>query len=364
MLLEQQVGGVPEFASSPRSGARWKIAIALIGEGNVGAEFLRQLSCHRLSDQISVACIARSNGTRVFPGGIAASNAGSGDSIVSELTPIEDALAAVSARVRVVIDCSADDDVANGYANWLSAGYHVISPNKAAGSGCAKRYAEIITAARAARTHWLRETTVGAGLPVLAATRNLFQSGDTLQSIKGLLSGSLSWLFSKYDGHRAFTELLEEARSRGFTEPDPLDDLAGTDVARKLVILGRTLGFETSLHDVAVRPALPAQFSASYPPDEINADLLNRHFSRICQQAAARGEVYRYVASIDCRGNASCGLESVAADSNLARLVPSDNLIEFRSAHYNFNPLVIQGPGAGREVTASGVLAELIQLID
>jgi aspartokinase/homoserine dehydrogenase 1 len=264
----------------------------------------------------------------------------------------------------VIIDCTADDAVAAMYADWLARGIHVITPNKKAFSGDQQYYENLRVAADKGGAHYLYETTVGAALPIIKTIRDLVDTGDRIHSIKGILSGTLAYLFNVYDGSKPFSQLVAEAREAGFTEPDPRDDLSGMDVARKLTILARELGQQIEIGDFPVENLIPENLRA-LPVDEFlselaryDDDMLKRYRS-----AMEAGKRLRYIATLDDEGNANVGLQEVPEDDAFAHMQLTDNLVQFSTDRYSKNPLVIQGPGAGPEVTAGGVFGDLLKLV-
>ena len=184
------------------------------------------------------------------------------------------------------MDCTASDAIAAHYADWLAAGIHVVTPNKKAGSGALAYYTRLHEARRAGAAHFLYQATVGAGLPVVTTLRDLLATGDEIDSIEGIFSGTLAYLFNAYDGGVSFSRIVQEARQRGFTEPDPRDDLSGMDVARKLIILGREMGLPLELKDVKVESLVPADL-ASGSIDEFMAQL-PRHDTLLADRLACR----------------------------------------------------------------------------
>jgi aspartokinase/homoserine dehydrogenase 1 len=263
----------------------------------------------------------------------------------------------------VIIDCSASEAVAAHYHDWLAAGIHVVTPNKKANSGPLDYYRSLQAARRASGAHYLYEATVGAGLPVIKTLSDLRETGDEIASIEGIFSGTLAYLFNVYDGSRPFSEIVREAKQRGYTEPDPRDDLSGTDVVRKLVILGREMGLPLEMADVGVESLVPAAL-ASCSSDEFLRRLpeFDAQMAARYQAAADRGRVLRYVARVTAAGQASVGLVELERSHAFAHIALTDNVVRYSTAWYCDNPLIVQGPGAGPAVTAGGVFADLLRL--
>ncbi len=263
----------------------------------------------------------------------------------------------------VIVDCTASSAVAARYADWLGAGMHVVTPNKKANSADLAYYRTVQEARRAGSAHYLYEATVGAGLPVVHTLRDLRETGDEITSIEGIFSGTLAYLFNVYDGRAKFSDIVRDARQRGYTEPDPRDDLSGMDVARKLIILGREMGLELELADVKVESLVPAglengsieEFMARLP--RYDAPMHERF-----EAARSRGNVLRYVARLTASGQATVGLIELDAKHAFANIALTDNVVRFATRRYCDNPLIVQGPGAGPEVTAGGVFADLLRL--
>jgi aspartokinase/homoserine dehydrogenase 1 len=263
----------------------------------------------------------------------------------------------------VLVDCTASAAVAGHYADWLAAGIHVVTPNKKANSGELAYYQRLQSARRAGASHYLYEATVGAGLPIVETLRDLIHTGDEITGIEGIFSGTLAFLFNAYDGRRGFSQIVHEARQRGFTEPDPRDDLSGQDVARKLIILGREMGLPLELKDVHVESLVPAELAGG-TIEEFMAQL-PRHDAAIATRlnaARARGKVLRYTGKLTAAGEATVGLQELDAQHAFANIALTDNIVRFATRRYCHNPLIVQGPGAGPEVTAGGVFADLLRL--
>lgn len=263
----------------------------------------------------------------------------------------------------VLIDCTASAEVAANYRAWLARGIHVVTPNKKANSGPLPAWRALQEARRASGTYYLYEATVGAGLPVIQTLRDLRETGDDILSIEGIFSGTLAYLFNVFDGTIPFSSIVQVARQKGFTEPDPRDDLSGMDVARKLVILAREIGLMLELSDVHVEGLVPETLRAC-DVDEFTRRLpeFDQSMAATLAQSVAAGEVLRYVGRIDAAGAATVGLVRLPASHAFAHIALTDNVVRFATRRYNQNPLIVQGPGAGPEVTAGGVFADLLRL--
>jgi aspartokinase/homoserine dehydrogenase 1 len=262
-----------------------------------------------------------------------------------------------------IIDCTASDAVAGHYRGWLRAGIHVVTPNKKAFSGPQKYYEEIKESASVGSAHYFYETTVGAALPIIRTMRDLIDTGDRIHSVQGILSGTLAYLFNVFDGSVPFSQIVSAARESGFTEPDPRDDLSGMDVARKLTILAREMGQTIEIGEFPVENLVPEalrevdldEFLRRVP--EYDGDMEARY-----RAARKRGRTLRYIARLDAQGAASVGLEDIDAGSPFSNINLTDNIVQFVTDRYAANPLMVQGPGAGPEVTAGGVFADLLRL--
>ena len=263
----------------------------------------------------------------------------------------------------VVIDCTASTEVADQYRDWLSRGIHIVTPNKKANSGTLPYYRSLQDAKRDAGTHYLYEATVGAGLPVIQTLRDLRETGDEITQIEGIFSGTLAYLFNVFDGSESFSSIVHAAKGKGYTEPDPRDDLSGVDVARKLIILGREMGLTLEIADVQVEGLVPEALSKC-SVEEFMARLPESDAAMAAALADARkkNQVLRYVGRIDAAGNATVGLMRLDAKHAFANIALTDNVVRFATRRYCDNPLIVQGPGAGPEVTAAGVFSDLLRL--
>jgi aspartokinase/homoserine dehydrogenase 1 len=263
----------------------------------------------------------------------------------------------------VIIDCTASQEIADQYRDWLARGIHIVTPNKKANSGTLPYYRALHEARRAAGTHYLYEATVGAGLPVIQTLRDLRETGDDVTQIEGIFSGTLAYLFNAFTGKESFSSIVRTAKAKGFTEPDPRDDLSGMDVARKLIILGREMGLDLDIADVQVEGLVPRELTKC-SAEEFMARLSesDHAMAAALAEATAKKQVLRYVGRVDRQGKATVGLRRLDATHAFANIALTDNVVRFATRRYCDNPLIVQGPGAGPEVTAGGVFSDLLRL--
>jgi aspartokinase/homoserine dehydrogenase 1 len=350
------------------------ISIGLIGPGFVGGALLDQLASQKarfLQSGLDLRVRGVLTSSRMVLADVACGlddwrrllSDGSGAE-AADLTRFEEHIHADYLPHAVIIDCTASADVARLYPRWLAAGIHIVTPNKKANSADLDFYRSLRDAQRAGRSHYLYEATVGAGLPIIQTLRDLRETGDNIRRIDGMLSGTLSYLFSTWDGRVPFSDVVREAKASGYTEPDPRDDLSGTDVARKLIILGREMGLRLELADIAltglVPPALTQCDTTTFLErlPELDAPIRERFAT-----ARDRGRVLRYIGALDAVSkSATVGLEEVEPSHPFANVNPTDNVVRFITSRYDRNPLVVQGPGAGPAVTAAGVFADLLRV--
>ena len=348
------------------------ISLGLIGPGAVGSVLLDQLASQsaRLTRDFHIdlrlRAVMTSKAMALSDSAIPldAWRQALEDGKPPDMLRFEDHVNAEHLPHAVILDCSASDEVAAHYPRWLGAGVHVVTPNKRANSGPLELYDGLNEARRAAGSHYLYEATVGAGLPIIQTLRDLRETGDEIRRIEGILSGTLAYLFNVWDGTRPFSAIVRDAKASGYTEPDPRDDLSGTDVARKLVILGREMGLRLELSGVELEGLIPSSLGACSVDEfmsrvpELDAPMLAR-----LQAAAAKGCVLRYVAALDAAsGRATVGLVELDRSHPFANINLTDNIVRFVTSRYDRNPLVVQGPGAGPAVTAGGVFADLLRV--
>lgn len=355
----------PSLVQTPARAAA-PARIALLGTGTVGRAVLQRLhdwSGTPLGARLSLVHAANSRhatGGRfgLLPEGVADLLQHEGQpSLLGSVTQ-----ALRGDGTRVVIDATASEGVAARHAEWLAQGIHVVTACKLGQGTSLERWRAIRAACVQGDTQYGDSATVGAGLPLIRSIRELRAGGDRIHAIAGVLSGSLAWLFNHYDGLRAFSGFVREARDAGYTEPDPRDDLSGEDVRRKIVILARAAGVELDAQEVDVSSLVPPAL-AVLPKDGVDAalPLLDQPLRERFAEAYKNGEKLRFIARLE-DGKARVGLESLAADHPLAGGAGTDNRVAIWSDRYHRQPLVIQGPGAGAEVTAAGLLDDVLRI--
>lgn len=348
-----QTEGQPADQGGPR--------LALLGTGVVGSAFVARWERLRAHGMAVPALAWLANSRALLP---------AGDRPLQALAEARAAAAGPRPLLQgdslragdVVVDATASDSVAGQHEDWLAGGVHVVTANKL-GSGSDLARARALAAAQDARgASYGDSATVGAGLPLLRSIRDLAAGGDRIHAIEGVLSGSLAWLLDQYDGDRPFSDLVREARDRGYTEPDPREDLSGEDVRRKLLILARAAGRALETHQVRVEPILSKELAAAAPeaadallpaldaPLRARRETAHRADARLC-----------FVGRVDDSG-ASVGLRELPAGHPLAAGGGTDNVVAITSTRYREQPLIIRGPGAGAEVTAAALLDDVLEI--
>ena len=348
------------------------LSIGLIGAGTVGGALIRQIEKQRARLErdfdldLRVRAIARSSSMLLGERRIALRNWASDfekRAVELDFDAFEQHVNPDHLPHAVIIDCTASEDIAQRYAGWLERGIHVITPNKKAFSGARQYYRELKEHARHGSAHYLYETTVGAALPIISTLRDLVDTGDEIRNVEGIFSGTLAYLFNVYDGKTPFSQIVRDAKASGYTEPDPRDDLSGMDVARKLTILARELGQDIEIGDFPVQNLIPEALRDGSTAEFLDALAgYDEQMKALYEDAAAAGRRLRYVARLAADGTASVGLESVEPTHPFSNINLTDNIVQFQTARYSDNPLVVQGPGAGPEVTAGGVFGDLLRL--
>ncbi|MDR2943317.1 MAG: bifunctional aspartate kinase/homoserine dehydrogenase I [Treponema sp.] len=259
-------------------------------------------------------------------------------------------------------DCTASEDVAASYEKILRHSIPIVTPNKKANSGSLDYYRKLTSYSRERGIPYLYETTVGAGLPIISTLRDLFLSGDRITRIEAVPSGTLSFIFNNFDGSKPFSALVREAKAKGYTEPDPRDDLNAMDAARKALILAREIGLPLEFSNVKIEPILPPACLKAKDVDSFFRELekADGSFEKRRAQEAAKGNALRYVVVIE-DGKAKLSLRGEPAGSPFRSLVDSDNIVVITTERYSKLPMVIKGPGAGAQVTAGGIFADIVR---
>lgn len=266
-------------------------------------------------------------------------------------------------RNSVFVDVTASPDVPEIYENLLKRSVNIVACNKIAASSDFKQYKTLKDTARNHNCNFYFETNVGAGLPVIGTINDLIKSGDKIQSIKAVLSGTLNFVFNEYDGSRTFSEVVAQAQKEGYTEPDPRLDLSGKDVARKILILAREAGYPLQFEEIENISFLPQEcMEGSVDNFYEKLTTYEDHFKNLLNNAKNEGKILKYVAEFE-DGKAKVGLQHIAPESDLFHLYGKDNIVIFKTLRYSEQPLVVKGAGAGADVTASGVFADIIRSI-
>jgi bifunctional aspartokinase / homoserine dehydrogenase 1 len=263
----------------------------------------------------------------------------------------------------IFVDCTSSEEVAKMYEDILDSNIAIVTPNKKANSGSFETYQQLKKTSRQRGIRFLYETNVGAGLPVINTLNDLLLSGDKVIRIEAVLSGTLNFIFSSFTGEKPFSEIVKEAKEKGYTEPDPRDDLSGTDVARKILILSRECGLGLELNDIPIQNLVPADCQGEMTTPEF-LTALKKHdtaFETLRAQAEVKKEKLRYQAILE-NGKVNVELKSVNSSHPFYSLSGSDNIILLTTERYHERPMVIRGPGAGAEVTAAGVFADIIRI--
>ncbi|WP_019675721.1 bifunctional aspartate kinase/homoserine dehydrogenase II [Arsukibacterium perlucidum] len=346
------------------------LQLLVAGTGNVGAEFLQMLpqQIQALENNISLQLAGVFNSRQAWLGDalnplqwqkeLAAADSYSDTELLAYIRQLP--------GPKVLVDITPSLQFARQYQDFIAAGCHIISANKQGVTLPLAEYYTIRDALTANQLSWRSNTTVGAGIPVQQVMQALLQSGDKVKRISGVFSGTLSWLLCKFDGSQLFSSLLAQAAELGFTEPDPRDDLSGIDVQRKLLVLARELGLSMELEHISLQPLMPEELAAgNWAEAWQQRGLLDTMLANAWDEAKAAGKLLRYAASLTLtdRGPiAEVKLLLVAPDEPLAALAPCDNIFVIESQWYSDNPLVLKGPGAGKQVTAGGIHADVAQL--
>ena len=346
-----------------------QVHLFIMGVGNVGSKLMEQLNGQltllkqHLKMNLNVVAISNSRKMLFDDKGI---NLQEWEQLLQHGEPasldqfVEKALSK-NFRNAIFVDVTANDAVANIYRKMLEKSISVVTCNKIAASSDYKNYRQLKELAKEFNCKFQFETNVGAGLPVIGTLNDLVRSGDEVNKIEAVLSGTLNFVFNNYDGSIPFSDVVRQAQAEGFTEPDPRLDLSGTDVMRKILILAREAGFEMQMEDIQNNTFLPNECMQG--DVEAFYACMHRHeahFRSLLDAAQAANSKLKFVATFD-NGKASVGLQHILPESDLYHLYGKDNIVLFHTNRYSIQPLVVKGAGAGADVTASGVFADIVR---
>ena len=348
-----------------------QVHLFMVGVGLVGEKLLEQISYQnttlRKEHQIEICLsgLANSRQMAFADKGISFTNyqesldAGEPSDMALFVKKMGD----MNLRNSIFVDTTASDAVPVFYESILEKSISISTPNKVAASSSQLQYQRLKKVARMYKAQYVYETNVGAGLPIITTIQDLVRSGDTITKVEGVLSGTLSFIFGAFTEGVKFSDVVKEAKEKGFTEPDPRVDLSGKDVARKIVILAREIGLEMEMEDVVIDPVLPKNCSEApdIPAFFKALEASDDYFDGLRKKADSKGKVLRMVAKLE---NKQChiGLQAVDSLSPFFALQGGDNMIAITSMRYTPYPLVVRGPGAGADVTAAGVFAEIVKI--
>ncbi|MDR3160513.1 MAG: bifunctional aspartate kinase/homoserine dehydrogenase I [Spirochaetaceae bacterium] len=353
------------------SGVR-SVNLFLMGTGLIGGTLVKQIAEHReiLADEhkirINLVGIANSrkmlfNIEGIEPGNAKALMEAEGETF--DLSTLLKRMRAFNLPNMAFCDCTANDEIALRHGEILQSSISVITPNKRAVAGSLEYYKLLTGYSRERGIPYLYETTVGAGLPIISTLRDFSVSGDKVRRIEAVLSGTLSFIFNNFDGSKPFSVLVREAKAKGYTEPDPRDDLNAMDAARKALILARECGMSLEFSSVEIEPILPRACFEAPDVEAFFAELekADGEFEQRRAEAAAQGKALRYIANIE-EGSARLSLRAEPPGSPFRSLVDSDNIVVIITDRYTALPMVIKGPGAGAQVTAGGIFADIVRI--
>jgi aspartokinase/homoserine dehydrogenase 1 len=348
-----------------------QINLFIAGTGNVGKRLLLQLQQQQefllkhLRLQVNIAGIINSRKMIMPEEGIlnADIDVAFAEGVTADLNHFVDQMIQKNLRNTVFADVTANENVAGVYNKLLGKSIAVVACNKIAASSPYANYQNLKDLANSNNTRFLFETNVGAGLPVIGTLNDLRRSGDSITKIEAVLSGTLNFVFNYYDGSSPFASIVKKAQDEGFTEPDPRLDLSGTDVMRKIMILARESGVMLEMEDISNAGFMPASCMTGSVDDFYKEmEVQESHFQSLYKSANEKGNKLKFVASLE-NGKAKVGLQHIDPQHDFYHLYGKDNIVRFYTHRYPDQPLVIKGAGAGADVTASGVFADIIRAI-
>ena len=346
-----------------------QVNLYITGTGNVGARLLaqiqQQLAFMQAHQHLQVNIVGISNSRKMLlkEEGINMADwkAQLEEGEVANLQQFVSEIISRNLRNSIFVDVTASEVVAAVYAQLLEKSVNVVACNKVAASSAYSNYKKLKDLARAYNCQFLFETNVGAALPIIATLNDLVSSGDNIHRMQAVLSGTLNFVFNNYDGTRKFADVVKQAQEEGYTEPDPRLDLSGTDVMRKIMILAREAGHQMEMDDISNNSFMPASCMTGTVADFYAAmGTEEAHFKQLLEKANAAGCKLKFVASFE-NGKAAVGLQHIDPKHDLYHLYGKDNIVLFYTDRYKEQPMVVKGAGAGAEVTASGVFADIIR---
>ncbi|NOT76556.1 MAG: bifunctional aspartate kinase/homoserine dehydrogenase I [Cyclobacteriaceae bacterium] len=348
------------------------VNLFLVGTGLIGKELLKMINAQysKLSSQnlleVNVVGIANSKKMLFDENGLSLLQSidrlkSNGEEMV--MRSFLDRMVQMNLSNSIFLDCTSSEEVTDHYENILDSNISIVTPNKKANSGSINKYHSLKSISLKRGVRFLYETNVGAGLPVINTLNDLLLSGDKVIRIEAVLSGTLNYIFSSYSEGKSFSQIVKEAKDLGYTEPDPRDDLNGMDVARKVLILSRESGIDLELSDIEVKGLVPEDCLSIASVEEFFIKLRSHDhtFEGLRKTAETSNQKLRYMAVLE-NGKAKVSLVSVPNDHPFYSLKGSDNIILLTTERYHDRPMVIRGPGAGAEVTAAGVFADIIRI--
>ncbi|MFL9484499.1 bifunctional aspartate kinase/homoserine dehydrogenase I [Chitinophagaceae bacterium LWZ2-11] len=347
-----------------------QLNLFIVGAGNVGGKLIEQIKqqqqylLQHLNIQLRVIGIANSKKMLFNIDGVDLDTWKEQlrDALPMNLNDYVRKIIQKNLRNSVFVDVTANAEVASVYDQFLAKSVSVVACNKIAASSAYNNYRHLKSLSKEYNAPFLFETNVGAGLPVIGTLNDLLRSGDKVNKIQAVLSGTLNFVFNNYDGTKPFAQVVKQAQDEGYTEPDPRLDLGGTDVMRKIMILAREAGEELEMDNIANNSFLPAScFNGSVADFYKEMEKHEAHFKALYEEAAKKNCKLKFVASFE-NGKAAVGLQHIPSNSDFYHLYGKDNIVLFYTQRYPEQPLVVKGAGAGADVTASGVFADIIRV--
>ncbi|NIH16658.1 MAG: bifunctional aspartate kinase/homoserine dehydrogenase I [Buchnera aphidicola (Periphyllus lyropictus)] len=353
------------------------IEIFLLGIGGIGKTLLNQISLEKsnlkkLNITINICLISNSNKILFNENKISIKNWKKDFQKIKKKYEEKDLIKTINKITEknyyinpVIIDCTSSKKISHQYYNYIKNGFHIVTPNKKFNTRNTNHYKKIRKIAKNKEKNFFYETNVGGGLPIIQTIKNLKNTGDKLISFKGILSGSLSYIFGKLEQGISFSEAIKKAKNKGLTEPDPRDDLSGLDVARKLLIIAREFGYQLELKNIIIKNILPEPINKKISIKKFLKKIedYNKYFYKKVSSAKINNKKIKFIGKINKNGICSIKISKIHKNDPLYGIKNGENALSFYSKYYHPMPLVIRGYGAGKEVTASGVFSDLLKIV-